>query len=735
MTGKPFLRKQLGNAAAIVDEIAPGADLSDADGSGWTWVDISGDVRHADGTSTTIGRADNVGTTPAAQFAAGLNNPNGDYSPLAPNGAHYPNITRNMPVRRRMTLDGVTWHTRFQGYLQSLVPGSDLSGKVSTVALGAAGMLARVAGRRRPLKTPLYRAMSTLPNLLAYWPMEDGTDAVSFAPAVAGGKPLTKAGTTAATFAKDGPAGSLPLPNFTVVDQLAGVPYRAAVSYPTPASAGICISFVAKLTLLDAAGTYPAPLISFTAGGNRYQIQYLNNSPPPLPNLFITTINSGAPFGTGDFNDLATGADGEYHLYQVALLESGGIISVSLFCDGQPDPSGFAYMQPLTTASLGTLTDITVGPASQDDPNHLWGYNLGHVAISAVATLATAPGADLASAVSGYTGETADARLTRLAGEENIALDLTGTSDVTMGAQPVATLLAILQECEAADHGILYDGLGPGLGYVCRESVYDLAAAYILDMSVQHVTDPATGYLDMQGITNIVAASRPNGSTVTVERTDGSSGTDAIGDEDTTWTGNVESDDVLPFHAAFVAALGSPDGQRIPQISPNVRILSGATLGSLLAAGPRHRLDVTNPPRRELGPDTLALLVEGWRETTTADHWALVLNTSPYAPYDVAVVDGADRRVAADGTATLAGGLTTTQVGARTVNVTQLWSTDPADYPSNVIIGGEEITLSGVSGAASPQTFTISVRSVNGVVKAHNTGDQVEVAQPAIVAL
>ena len=64
-----------------------------------------------------------------------------------------------------------------------------------------------------------------------------------------------------------------------------------------------------------------------------------------------------------------------------------------------------------------------------------------------------------------------------------------------------------------------------------------------------------------------------------------------------------------------------------------------------------------------------------------------------------------------------------------------LWTTDPTQFPMDINIGGERITLSAISGITSPQTFTASARSVNGVVKAHTAGEIVEVWQPATLGL
>jgi len=55
---------------------------------------------------------------------------------------------------------------------------------------------------------------------------------------------------------------------------------------------------------------------------------------------------------------------------------------------------------------------------------------------------------------------------------------------------------------------------------------------------------------------------------------------------------------------------------------------------------------------------------------------------------------------------------------------TALWTVDAAAFPVDVNIGGEKVTVTNITGASSPQTFTVT-RSVNGVVKTHAAGEQV----------
>lgn len=61
-----------------------------------------------------------------------------------------------------------------------------------------------------------------------------------------------------------------------------------------------------------------------------------------------------------------------------------------------------------------------------------------------------------------------------------------------------------------------------------------------------------------------------------------------------------------------------------------------------------------------------------------------------------------------------------------------VWS--GADAPFDIVIGGERMTVTAVSGTGAAQVFTV-IRSVNGVSKAHAAGADVELFKPAVYAL
>ncbi|GAA4684482.1 hypothetical protein [Streptomyces youssoufiensis] len=103
------------------------------------------------------------------------------------------------------------------------------------------------------------------------------------------------------------------------------------------------------------------------------------------------------------------------------------------------------------------------------------------------------------------------------------------------------------------------------------------------------------------------------------------------------------------------------------------------------------------------------------------DNLALVYGAAP----DRADTDGSQLAAAVTATATTLSVATTSG---------PLWTTAPAELPVTIAVGGEEMTVLAISGASSPQSFTV-IRSANGISKAHAAGADVRLARPTITAL
>jgi hypothetical protein len=87
-------------------------------------------------------------------------------------------------------------------------------------------------------------------------------------------------------------------------------------------------------------------------------------------------------------------------------------------------------------------------------------------------------------------------------------------------------------------------------------------------------------------------------------------------------------------------------------------------------------------------------------------------------------------------TSTLAAdiGTSDTSISVATSNSADLWTTDSTQFPFTVVVDGETWTVTAISGASSPQTFTVT-RSANTVVKTHTAGAAVHLYHAAALAL
>ena len=91
---------------------------------------------------------------------------------------------------------------------------------------------------------------------------------------------------------------------------------------------------------------------------------------------------------------------------------------------------------------------------------------------------------------------------------------------------------------------------------------------------------------------------------------------------------------------------------------------------------------------------------------------------------------------------TLAAGITSSATSLSVASTGgTLWTTDSDDWNPAlnggglyIVVGGERMRVTNITGASSPQTFTV-VRSDNAVVLAHLAGAPVQVAYPARVGL
>lgn len=618
---------------------------------------------------------------------------------------------------------------RYAGFLASLVPTSDVSGIDKYMNAVIAGWLRQLNQGQLPQQSTLRHDIPGLPNLVAYWPCEDGTTATSLASAFPGGTSMAISSTAAGspTLASDSAfVGSAPLP---VVGSSVWLGYVQPYLITQAVQVRCVVHFPAAGTLTD--GT---PIIRFWtfgpgSGTSRWLIYYGTGG-----KLGVQTIDPNGNL-IHDTGEIAFIVDGQVVRIGLWLTQSGSNVScqISTYIQGE----GFASYAPYTITGffVGNCQAVQVGDAVRP----LTSTAVGHVTVEDAAT-------DIFSLFhqfNGFVGETAVARLARLCGYYGIEFDYVGdpsAKPLAMGAQPVDTLLNLLTTTATTDGGLLYEAKGsPALVYRTSGAHLNPTGAQVaLDINQHQLSAaPQVTYDDLQ-LRNDVIAQRTSGSSYEAVLTSGALSTQAppngVGQYSTTLTVDPQLDAMLQDIATWGMHLGTVPDARYPQVSLNMastHLTSNAALWfAILGMDPDDFATIAN-----LAPDVVTLLVRGYTEVMTGLSYTFVWNCAPGSPYTVGNLDDGTSRLDSDGS-TLHAGITSSATSF-TVDLSDgtLWTTTAGDFPLDVVCGGERITIGAISGSATPQTFSSATRAVNGIVKAHNAGDKISLFQPYYLGL
>jgi hypothetical protein len=695
-------------------EVAFGADLTDTDGSGWTWTDVTADVRQNPAVQVKLGRGNEAGSSQPASCTFTLNNPDGAYS-LGGQSPNWPYVRRNTPVRVRVNPgDGLGYRVVFQGYADGWSPDWEGQGKIPVVELSASGTLRRLIQGSAPVLSPMSRALPGIAGMVAYWPMEDGRDATYIAPAV-GTSSMTWSGTPRLADSDDFP-GSEPIPTMGTGWFAADVPtYTAGGAAPgQPLSSNAQqVRFIADFP--EAEQTDQAPIMRvFTTGTcARWDLRYNVGGAMDLKGYdrFGTLIvNVGA---------IAFSVKNTQRRTSLEMYDDGsgnvvyGVNSLTL-----GTRSFVAIPGSLTFAgTCGLITRVEFNPTGG-----ISGVAIGHLTVQNLINGMR----DVYEEFNGFDGEEAvsdpDGRLLRLLAENNIPLvryaatTETATPADYMGPQRVDDLVTLLRECEAVDQGQLFDGLNAGLTYCTRRSRENRTADLTINAAARELAAPFGPVDDDQRTRNKVRVSRYRGTSSTVEDVTGPLGTASVGVYDTSVTINCSTDGATRLYAGWFVTLGTVEGYRYPTVT--VDLLAHPELApTWLGLRPGMRVDITGLSSVLVGhpSDTASLMIEGKSDRITEGRWTGTLQCSAYAPWQIGLAASTTgdtsalvARADTDGSTVT----TTTARGTTTLRVSTasgpLWTTVADDYPLTLDVGGIPVTATACSGTSSPQTFTVA---------------------------
>jgi hypothetical protein len=346
------------------------------------------------------------------------------------------------------------------------------------------------------------------------------------------------------------------------------------------------------------------------------------------------------------------------------------------------------------------------------------------------------------SSFTGNVGETAANRFARLCRENGVTPRIIGyaSASAAMGAQGVDTFVNLLQGCVDADGGMLFEPRDlVGLGLRCRSSLFSQIPKATLSHSASQLSAVPEPIDDDQLVRNDITLTRTNGSYARAVLTTGTLSVNAppngVGDYPDTPTINYQADSQLLNEASWRLHVGTVDESRWPLITTGMHtyeMVNNQTLAlAVQSVDVGDVITITGMPSW-LPPDDTNQLVQGLAETLSNYEFTIAFNCSPASPYDVIVLDdGTFARLDTDGSTlhTSVGTGDTTFLVDTTNAGSPLWTTSAGDFPFDIKIDGERVTVTNVTGSSSPQTFTVT-RSVNGIVKAHSAGASISLFRP-----
>lgn len=341
--------------------------------------------------------------------------------------------------------------------------------------------------------------------------------------------------------------------------------------------------------------------------------------------------------------------------------------------------------------------------------------------------------------------EVAPRRAERLSWEHQLINYNIGDDGPGMGIQSPKNFADLMQEVQATDIGYLIEPRQVlGIGYRNRLSMFNQPAMLTLSYEGNDLSGTFSPVRDNRGSVNDMTVFKETGTSARYVKASGTRSVlappDGIGRYRDEATISLYDASKLGAQAQWRVFVGTNDDLRVDTVTvalENPRIGGDSdTIYRFLTADIGDRLALTDLPDLLL-PDDMDLVVAGYSETFDQFQHSITFYCVPGSTFNIgkAVITTSTTVSKADSlTTTLNEDLDTTETGVD-VAITSgsaLWTTSGVDF--DIIVGGERMTVTSVSGSSSPQTFTVT-RSVNGVVKTHSTGAQVKLFRPAIAGL
>lgn len=616
---------------------------------------------------------------------------------------------------------------RFHGEIPSWPQRWTGGGRDVHAPISPSGIIRRLDGNgAKQLDSAMYRAITDPANadsLVAYNPGEDGSGSTQAASGIDNGAPLSVTGTSARFATSTAFPGSAPLITMGADTSLRG---RISTGGDTNEFRfRMLCKFPPAATIADAT---PIVEIGMRDDSTRkYILRYRSTGDLQLL-AYDQQWNLVGDSGSQNFN-----LDGLRAMIGFQVVQSGANVNWQIATHKILDDD-----TEVGQAANGTFNSINVGPPIWyviAQSGGLTDAEVGHFTIvnDVTALNNLAPGA-----LTGYAGESCAERFLRLCDENGIdALFLGSVPDTPpIGPQIVGTLMDNLIAVEQLDGGqILEPRQFFGLAFRPQHTLFNQVTTAELSYANREIFDPPPQPTDDDLLTkNDVTAERIGGSSVRSVQLDGPM---SINEQDADDPGigsypyplRVLSydDGQLRDIAAWYRHLGTYDGYRWATLATKCHGLlrrSKPTLAAAVAAVDVGDMYVLTDLPEWLPPEDERVIVLGVTEHLNDFEHNVTYAGVPGWPYRVTeridfFGNNGDRADSADSTVNTNFTVGNTSLSVA-VNVMPLWKTGATDF--NIMAQGVVLRVTNISGASSPQTFTVDAAPVNGITLPRGTG-------------
>lgn len=591
---------------------------------------------------------------------------------------------------------------RFHGELSSLPQEWDPTGRDVWVPAQASGVKRRLTQGTQPVTSASYRALA-IKTLTGWWPCEDGALSTTIGSAIPGSPAATVFDTTVGV--DDTLPTSAGAITFTSASSTmhgdckdtgtntGNAQFFFYFKFPTVPA------FEVQLFTVFSTGTASFPFFCIYTTATTYKVNFFDSG----GNVIAT--NSTA-FG-------ANGAPNQWVAMWLDMTQSGGNVQWNLSWYSVDNQTFYSFGGGLSfVGTVGRIKAFQVWDRTGRD-----GMQLAHI----VATQSNYNfySADFALAAKANKGELVAERIDRISEEEGVIFNLRGSRFDTefMGPQLPGTSWGLMQEAADLDGGILAESRDyVGVFYRTRVDMHNQQAV-ILDYTSKHLWQELRPIDDDQNTRNIVTVSRPDGSFAIAKQTTGplsiSAPTDTpagVGPYKSEVSRNTLTDTRLLALAQYEVQLGTVDELRYAAVNVNCArsvIVAGSLFNAVPSADLGDMLALTTLPVW-LPPGTTELMTYGITERitnrSTSRSWEFSFRCAPYSPYRVNTLTSYDtsRQKAGTLNTTLGAAINSSALSlvAYTAAGKRPWSTTaskPANFPLDIMMGGEQITVSGIS--------------------------------------